>query len=152
MKSQTQKNLRNRKECSSEGTQMAIAFAGYAYGLSFLPHTTAEIGSCDEVILEGPCHILGASQIELVSWLHHSHVVHLMGFCTENQGKHTERLLIYENMPKGNLRERLNEATTENLDWGIRVFIALEAAKGLEYLHEAAAPKIMHRDIKSTNI
>lgn len=91
-------------------------------------------------------------QIELISRLHHCHVVHLLGFCSENQGKHTERLLIFEYMPKGNLRECLNEATSEFFDWGTRVSIALGAAKGLEYLHEAAAPRIMHRDIKSTNV
>lgn len=53
---------------------------------------------------------------------------------------------------KGNLRERLDEATEEFLDWSNRVSIALGAAKGLEYLHEAAIPRIMHRDVKSTNI
>nr|DAD18458.1 TPA_asm: hypothetical protein HUJ06_019921 [Nelumbo nucifera] len=38
------------------------------------------------------------------------------------------------------------------MDWGTRVNIALGAARGLEYLHEAAAPRRLHRDIKSTNI
>ncbi|KAF8772265.1 hypothetical protein HU200_005980 [Digitaria exilis] len=38
------------------------------------------------------------------------------------------------------------------MDWQTRVSIALGAARGLEYLHEAAAPRILHRDIKSTNI
>ncbi|XP_017245919.1 receptor-like serine/threonine-protein kinase NCRK isoform X2 [Daucus carota subsp. sativus] len=92
------------------------------------------------------------TEIELISRLHHRHVVHLLGFCLENQGKHMERLLIFEYMLKGNLRERLDEATEEFLDWRTRVCIALGAAKGLEYLHEAAAPRIMHRDVKSTNI
>ena len=59
-----------------------------------------------------------------------------------------ERLLIFEYMQKGNLRERLDEATEEFLDWRTRVCIALGAAKALEYLHEAAAPRIMHRDGK----
>ncbi|KAL8092413.1 hypothetical protein AgCh_034623 [Apium graveolens] len=72
------------------------------------------------------------TEIELISRLHHCHVVHLLGFCSENQGKHTERLLIFDYMPKGNLRECLNEATAEFLDWGIRVSIALGTAKGLE--------------------
>lgn len=78
--------------------------------------------------------------------------MHLLGFCSEVQEKHTERLLIYDYMPNGNLRECLDEAAAEFLDWGTRVSIALGAAKGLEYLHEAAVPRIMHRDIKSTNI
>lgn len=55
-------------------------------------------------------------------------------------------------MPNGNLRDYLDGVSGKYLDWGIRVAIALGAAKGLEYLHEAAAPRILHRDVKSTNI
>lgn len=79
-------------------------------------------------------------------------MVPLLGFCSENQGKRVERLLVFEYMPNGNLRDYLDGASGKCLDWGIRVAIALGAAKGLEYLHEAAAPKILHRDVKSTNI
>lgn len=38
------------------------------------------------------------------------------------------------------------------LDWGTRMRIALEAAKGLEYLHEHVSPPVIHRDFKSSNI
>lgn len=92
------------------------------------------------------------TEIQLLSRLHHCHVVPLLGYCTESRGKHTERLLVYEYMPKGNLRDCLDEASEEKMDWGTRVTIALGAARGLEYLHEAAAPRILHRDVKSTNI
>lgn len=79
-------------------------------------------------------------------------MVPLIGFCSENQGKHVERLLVFEYMHNGNLRECLDGPLGKSLDWITRVAIALGAAKGLEYLHEAAAPKILHRDVKSTNI
>ncbi|XP_022986147.1 receptor-like serine/threonine-protein kinase NCRK isoform X1 [Cucurbita maxima] len=92
------------------------------------------------------------TEIQLLSRLHHCHVVPLLGYCTESRGKHTERLLVYEYMPKGNLRDCLDAASGEKLDWSTRVTIALGAARGLEYLHEAAAPRILHRDVKSTNI
>ncbi|OVA18054.1 Protein kinase domain [Macleaya cordata] len=93
------------------------------------------------------------TEIELISRLHHCHVIPLLGYCSESQGKHAERLLVFEYMPNGNLRDCLDEVQgKEPMDWGTRIGIALGAARGLEYLHEAAAPRILHRDVKSTNI
>ncbi|XP_065045747.1 receptor-like serine/threonine-protein kinase NCRK isoform X2 [Musa acuminata AAA Group] len=92
-------------------------------------------------------------EIELISRLNHCHVVPLLGYCIETQGRQLERLLVFEYMPNGNLRDCLDaRGGKEPMDWETRVRIALGAAKGLEYLHEAAAPRILHRDIKSTNI
>ncbi|KAI3450584.1 hypothetical protein Pfo_007249 [Paulownia fortunei] len=92
------------------------------------------------------------AEIELISRLHHCHVVPLLGYCSEHQGKHAERLLVFEYIPNGNLRECLDGDLGQCLEWNTRVAIALGAARGLEYLHEAAAPRILHRDVKSTNI
>ncbi|KAL0417708.1 UNVERIFIED_CONTAM: Receptor-like serine/threonine-protein kinase NCRK [Sesamum radiatum] len=92
------------------------------------------------------------TEIELISRLHHCHVVPLLGYCSAHQGKHAERLLVFEYIPNGNLRECLDGDLGQCLDWNTRVAIALGAARGLEYLHEAAAPRILHRDVKSTNI
>lgn len=92
-------------------------------------------------------------QIEMISRLNHCHVVPLLGYCIETQGKQLERLLVFQYMPNGNLRDCLDARDGKQpLDWETRVQIALGAARGLEYLHEAAAPRILHRDIKSTNI
>ncbi|KAK6926771.1 Protein kinase domain, partial [Dillenia turbinata] len=96
--------------------------------------------------------IIFLTEIELISRLHHCHVVPLLGYCSESQGKHTERLLVFEYMPNGNLRDCLDGTSGGDMDWSTRVAIALGAARGLEYLHEAAAPRILHRDVKSTNI
>ncbi|CAM0948024.1 unnamed protein product [Alopecurus aequalis] len=94
------------------------------------------------------------SEIELLSRLNHCHVVPLLGYCSERQGRQLERLLVFECMPNGNLRECLDLKSQgrKPMDWATRVSVALGAARGLEYLHEAAAPRILHRDIKSTNI
>ncbi|XP_073056080.1 receptor-like serine/threonine-protein kinase NCRK isoform X1 [Primulina eburnea] len=92
------------------------------------------------------------TEIELISRLHHCHVVPLLGYCSEHQGKRAERLLVFEYIPNGNLRECLDGNSGQFLDWNTRIAIALGAARGLEYLHEAAAPRILHRDVKSTNI
>ncbi|XP_027345316.1 receptor-like serine/threonine-protein kinase NCRK isoform X2 [Abrus precatorius] len=91
-------------------------------------------------------------EIELLSRLHHCHLVPLLGYCSELKGKHVQRLLVFEYMSNGNLRDCLDGASGKHMDWATRVTIAIGAARGLEYLHEAAAPRILHRDVKSTNI
>ncbi|BAT90555.1 hypothetical protein VIGAN_06181900 [Vigna angularis var. angularis] len=91
-------------------------------------------------------------EIELLSRLHHCHLVPLLGYCSELKGKHVQRLLVFDYMANGNLRDCLDGVSGKHIDWTTRVMIALGAAKGLEYLHEAAAPRILHRDVKSTNI
>ena len=80
-------------------------------------------------------------------------MVPLLGYCSEIQSRQLERLLVFECMSNGNLRDCLDlKQGRKPMDWQTRVSIALGAARGLEYLHEAAAPRILHRDIKSTNI
>ncbi|GBG83853.1 hypothetical protein CBR_g37652 [Chara braunii] len=88
-------------------------------------------------------------EVELLSRLHHVHLVKLIGYCAERN----ERLLVYEFLPNGTLREHLNGSRgRRRLHWEPRVCIALGAARGLEYLHEAAHPRVLHRDFKSNNI
>ncbi|GLU18860.1 hypothetical protein SLE2022_351370 [Rubroshorea leprosula] len=94
------------------------------------------------------------SELALLSRLHHKHLVGLAGFCQEN----AERLLVYEYMSNGSLRDHLHsknnvEKNSSILNsWKMRIKIALDAARGIEYLHNYAVPPIIHRDIKSANI
>ncbi|PIN00784.1 Serine/threonine protein kinase [Handroanthus impetiginosus] len=88
------------------------------------------------------------TEIELLSRIHHKNVVSLVGFCYE-QG---EQMLFYEYISNGTLRDCLAGKSAFRLDWNKRLRIALDAARGLSYLHELADPPIIHRDIKSTNI
>ncbi|XP_019448790.1 PREDICTED: receptor-like serine/threonine-protein kinase NCRK [Lupinus angustifolius] len=91
-------------------------------------------------------------EIEQFSRLHHCHLVPLLGYCSELKGRLVQRLLVFQYIINGNLRGCLDGVSGQNLDWSTRVAIAIGAARGLEYLHEAAAPKILHRDVKSSNI
>ncbi|CAI9101454.1 OLC1v1038784C1 [Oldenlandia corymbosa var. corymbosa] len=88
------------------------------------------------------------TEIELLSRIHHKNVVGLVGFCYD-QG---EQMLVYEYISNGTLRENLSGKSGTCLNWMRRLAIALDAARGLTYLHELANPPIIHRDVKSNNI
>ncbi|KAG2615760.1 probable serine/threonine-protein kinase PBL23 isoform X2 [Panicum virgatum] len=92
-------------------------------------------------------------EVELLSRLRSPHLLGLIGHCSEGG----QRLLVYEFMANGGLQEHLYPNTgscggISKLDWDTRMRIALEAAKGLEYLHERVNPPVIHRDFKSSNI
>lgn len=94
------------------------------------------------------------SELAFLSRLHHKHLVRLVGYCEEKD----ERLLVYEYMKNGALYDHLHdknnvEKSSSVLNsWKMRIKIALDAARGIEYLHNYAVPPIIHRDIKSSNI
>ncbi|XWS56731.1 hypothetical protein CRYUN_Cryun09bG0110700 [Craigia yunnanensis] len=94
------------------------------------------------------------SELEFLSRLHHKHLVRLVGYCEERD----ERLLVYEYMKNGALYDHLHdknnvEKSSSLLNsWKMRIKIALDAGRGIEYLHNYAVPPIIHRDIKSSNI
>ncbi|KAK3140490.1 hypothetical protein QOZ80_5AG0401740 [Eleusine coracana subsp. coracana] len=91
-------------------------------------------------------------EVELLTRLRSPYLLSLIGHCSE--GGH--RLLVYEFMANGGLQEHLYPRDTcggiSKLNWDTRLRIALEAAKGLEYLHERVNPPVIHRDFKSSNI
>ncbi|KVI09951.1 hypothetical protein Ccrd_011650 [Cynara cardunculus var. scolymus] len=94
------------------------------------------------------------SELAFLSRLHHKHLVRLVGYCEERE----EKLLVYEYMKNGALYDHLHDKkNTEKSSsllnsWKMRIKISLDAARGIEYLHNYAVPPIIHRDIKSSNI
>ncbi|KAL1189835.1 Proline-rich receptor-like protein kinase PERK13 [Cardamine amara subsp. amara] len=88
------------------------------------------------------------AEVEIISRVHHRHLVSLVGYCISDQ----QRLLIYEYVPNQTLEHHLHGKGMPVLEWSRRVRIAIGSAKGLAYLHEDCHPKIIHRDIKSANI
>ncbi|TQE04702.1 hypothetical protein C1H46_009685 [Malus baccata] len=57
------------------------------------------------------------TEIEMLARLHHFHVVPLLGYCFETHGKNAERLLVFEYMNNGNLRDCLDGDEGKNMDW-----------------------------------
>jgi len=88
------------------------------------------------------------AEIQTLGRIRHRHIVRLLGFCSN----HETNLLVYEYMPNGSLGEVLHGKKGGHLHWDTRYKIALEAAKGLCYLHHDCSPLIVHRDVKSNNI
>lgn len=88
------------------------------------------------------------AEIEIISRVHHKHLVSLVGYCITG----SQRLLVYEFVPNNTLEFHLHGKGRPTMDWPTRLKIALGSAKGLAYLHEDCHPKIIHRDIKASNI
>ncbi|KAG1342764.1 putative Proline-rich receptor-like protein kinase PERK8 [Cocos nucifera] len=88
------------------------------------------------------------AEVEIISRVHHRHLVSLVGYCiAENQ-----RLLVYDFVPNNTLHYHLHGEGRPVMDWATRVKVAAGAARGIAYLHEDCHPRIIHRDIKSSNI
>ncbi|XVF59402.1 hypothetical protein PTKIN_Ptkin07bG0272900 [Pterospermum kingtungense] len=89
-------------------------------------------------------------EVEAIGRVRHKNLVRLLGYCAE--GAH--RILVYEYVNNGNLEQWIHGdvGPCSPLTWDIRMNIILGTAKGLTYLHEGLEPKVVHRDIKSSNI
>ena len=83
--------------------------------------------------------------------MRHRHLVSLLGCCINGN----ERLLVYEYMPQGTLTQHLfdlGESGCSPLTWMQRIQIAMDVARGVEYLHSLATQIFIHRDLKPSNI
>ncbi|KAK7400060.1 hypothetical protein VNO78_11259 [Psophocarpus tetragonolobus] len=91
------------------------------------------------------------AEIAVLSKVRHRHLVALLGYCINGD----ERILVYEYMPQGTLTQHLFEWPEHGyapLTWKQRVAIALDVARGVEYLHSLAQQSFIHRDLKPSNI
>ncbi|KAE8731129.1 Leucine-rich repeat protein kinase family protein isoform 2 [Hibiscus syriacus] len=91
------------------------------------------------------------AEITVLSKVRHRNLVSLLGYSIEGN----ERILVYEYMSQGALSKHLfhwKSLKLEPLSWKKRLNIALDVARGMEYLHILAHQSFIHRDLKSSNI
>ncbi|XP_060967123.1 probable LRR receptor-like serine/threonine-protein kinase At1g56140 isoform X2 [Cannabis sativa] len=88
------------------------------------------------------------AEIATISAVQHRNLVKLYGCCIEGD----KRLLVYEYLENKSLDQALYGNQSLNLNWSTRFNICLGIARGLAYLHEESRVRIVHRDVKSSNI
>ncbi|KAF5745505.1 putative Leucine-rich repeat transmembrane protein kinase protein [Tripterygium wilfordii] len=88
------------------------------------------------------------AEVQHLMLVYHRNLVSLVGYSDDRGNK----ALIYEYMCNGNLKQHLSVTNRDVLSWNMRLQIAIDAANGLEYLHNGCKPPIIHRDLKTANI
>lgn len=82
--------------------------------------------------------------------VNHGNLVKLEGFCIDPEDANC--YLVYEYVENGSLSSWLHDVKKDKLSWKTRLRIAIDVANGLQYVHEHTRPRVVHKDIKSSNI
>ncbi|KAH0939407.1 hypothetical protein HID58_006868 [Brassica napus] len=88
------------------------------------------------------------NEIGMISGLNHPNLVKLYGCCVEKN----ELLLVYEYMENNSLALALSGKSSLKLDWATRQKICVGIARGIDFLHQGSMIRMVHRDIKTTNV
>ncbi|KAI3809973.1 hypothetical protein L1987_19578 [Smallanthus sonchifolius] len=89
------------------------------------------------------------NEAKCIAKLQHRNLVKLLGCCIDDE----ERMLIYEYMPNKSLNSFIfEEGKRKSMDWSKRYTIIVGIARGLLYLHQDSRLRIIHRDLKASNI
>lgn len=76
------------------------------------------------------------TEVNVLGVVEHPNLVKLVGYCADDDERGLQRLLVYEYMPNRSVEDHLSNRMNEPLSWDMRLRVALDAARGLTYLHE----------------
>jgi len=93
------------------------------------------------------------AEVTTIGHIHHRNLVKLIGWCHEKR----EYLLVYEYLPNGSLDKYIfwdekSGTQEETLSWGRRLSVISGVAQALDYLHNGCMNRVLHRDIKASNV
>ncbi|CAO2179852.1 unnamed protein product [Urochloa humidicola] len=130
---------------ATEGFSMSNKIGQGGFGAVYYAELRGEKAAIKKMDMQASHEFL--AELKVLTHVHHLNLVRLIGYCTESS-----LFLVYEYIENGNLSQHLRGTGHEPLSWAARVQIALDSARGLEYIHEHTVPVYIHRDIKSANI
>ncbi|XP_022888459.1 receptor protein kinase TMK1-like [Olea europaea var. sylvestris] len=143
--------LRNVTKNFAPENELGRGGFGVVYKGEFVDGTKIAVKRMEAGVISSKALDEFQSEIAVLSKVRHRHLVSLLGYSIEGN----ERILVYEYMPQGALSKHLfqwKSLKLEPLSWKRRLNIALDVARGLEYLHSLAHQSFIHRDLKSSNI
>ncbi|KAK7332361.1 hypothetical protein VNO80_29112 [Phaseolus coccineus] len=130
---------------ATDGFSVANIIGQGGFGSVYYAELRSEKAAIKKMDMQASNEFL--AELKVLTHVHHLNLVRLIGYCVEGS-----LFLVYEYIENGNLSQHLRGSGRDPLTWGARVQIALDAARGLEYIHEHTVPVYIHRDIKSANI
>ncbi|CAN8280050.1 unnamed protein product [Cochlearia groenlandica] len=146
-----------REKTDNFGSKALIGEGSYgrAYYATLKDGKAVAVKKLDNNANGSESNLVFLTQVSRVSKLKNDNFIQLFGYCVEGD----LRVLAYEFAAMGSLHDILHgrkgvqgAKPGPTLDWIQRVKIAVDAARGLEYLHEKVEPKVIHRDIRSSNV
>ncbi|XP_022143920.1 probable receptor-like protein kinase At1g80640 [Momordica charantia] len=131
----------------SKGNVLGEGGMGHVYKACFNDKMLAAVKRIDS---EGPdAEREFENEVNWLCKIRHQNVIKLLGYCIHGE----TRFLVYEMMQNGSLESQLHGPSHGSaLTWHLRMKIAVDVARGLEYLHEHRNRPVVHRDLKSSNI
>lgn len=92
------------------------------------------------------------AEVQFLGVVSHPNLVKLFGYCSTDDERGIQRLLVYEYMPNRSLEDHLFSRALPTVPWKTRLEIILGAAEGLAYLHEGLEIQVIYRDFKTSNV